>query len=131
MCTLRTARSLTSRNISSAPPARTLMPFHYFGTSCLSQESGARLRVGLRRWGQGRLLVLERQPGSTKIAADHLRVIREGDLRVLELGVPGFLPLEAEVALVAGLPERLNLPLDGDVPAACKHVFALLAVRHG
>src|SRR5208283_448070 len=39
MRTLRTARSLTSRNISSAPPARTLMPSHYFGTCGRCQET--------------------------------------------------------------------------------------------
>src|SRR5262250_1396924 len=42
ICTLRTARSLTSRNMSAAPPARTLMLIHYFGSCRVSQESGGR-----------------------------------------------------------------------------------------
>src|SRR5260221_697948 len=57
MRTLRTARSLTSRNISSAPPARTLMPIHYLGRRRVSQETGAK-REWITHWfGQLKLMV--------------------------------------------------------------------------
>src|SRR5689334_2132634 len=43
MRSLRTANSFTSRNISSAPPARTLMLYHYSGGSAPSQGTRPQL----------------------------------------------------------------------------------------
>src|SRR5208283_2654343 len=80
--------------------------------------------------GTALVLVLSRLR-LVEIPANDLGVIRDGDFRVLQVRMPGLFPLEAEVALVAYLPERLDLPLDGHVAPAREHIFALLAGRHG
>src|SRR5437879_6465550 len=52
MRSLRTANSLTSRNMSSAPPARTLMLYHYSVASPPSQGSTLPLVPFLHPLGQ-------------------------------------------------------------------------------
>src|SRR5271154_7417570 len=49
MRSLRTARSLTSRNMSSAPPTPLFMPIYYLGSFAASQERQAGLGGSVRR----------------------------------------------------------------------------------
>src|ERR1700730_5452447 len=82
------ARSFTSRNMSPAPPAFTLMLNHYFGSCGLSQESsedfagklGEKLLITHSTWGWGASMRgLRRLPSSTSFHDYFLALVIECD----------------------------------------------------
>src|SRR6516165_1706192 len=129
MRTLRTASSLTSRNMSAAPPARTLMPFHYLGSCDVSQESGPTLLGSISSLstispstsgGCDRLL---------QIPCHHTDIVWKCHFGLEQIGVPDFLPFETVVARVADLAQGLHLALYRNVSLSGKHILPFLARR--
>src|SRR5215472_12735368 len=129
MRTLRTASSLTSRNMSAAPPALTLMPFHYLGSLGVSQESGT-VSCGVYRLCQPYLLVpsggCERL---LQVAGHYAHKIWKRHLGVEQVRVPDLFPFETVVALVANLAQGLHLALHRDVSFSREHVPPILPRR--
>src|SRR6516162_2869970 len=126
MRTLRTASSLTSRNISAAPPARTLMPFHYLGSLGVSQESGAASFGSISS-------LLTMSPSTSggyhrlfEVGRHHPDVIGKRHFRFQQVGVPDLFPFETVKALIANLTQGLHLALHRDVALSREDVLPFL-----
>src|SRR6266480_1590618 len=106
MRSLRTANSLTSRNMSLAPPARTLMPYHYSVASSPSQ--------GTARPAFPFLQPVRHQPGlvpasSTAPLPWHPRALAER-FRVFRLAGPRSLSdPRREVKTASGGPLKVSI----------------------
>src|SRR5512132_2026967 len=83
-----------------------------------------------RALGRAAAAVRRTHAGVAQVAARDGRELRDGDLRLLDLGVPALLPLEAEQAAVAAAGARLDLPAHGHVAGAGEHVPSVLPRRH-
>src|SRR6516164_1508636 len=106
--------------MSSAPPARTLMPIYYLGSSAPSQETGTStvlcvLPVTVCSQYQTFSSVLQ-------VPTDHARIIRKRDFGVLQIRMPDLFPLEAVITRVSNAAQSLDLPLDRHIALPREHI---------